>query len=464
METQRAILTVDLGTTYFKACLFDDGGVLRASARVAPPIAHPLPDRWELAPEAFLETLRSAIGQTLQARPDLGDKVAAVSFATQANSFILLDAQGRPLLPFVLWPDKRSAGAPGGPRVMRALLANRSVTGVPEVGPTFMASKLHFLLSGDAALRTRARSLRLLSDYWQEWLTGSAATEGGVAGLSVLCDSRTLSWIPQACQAAGLDGIALPPIVRAGTDLGPIRPAAAASLGLPASCRAVMGALDQYTGAIGVGNVAPGRVSETTGTVLAVVHCATALTDTPQLFYQGPAWAADRFFRMSFGSVSANMLEWYQNGLPDRPSYSTLDELAAAAPAGAGGLTLKADALSRAVADGFDGPASARTRGCEARCILESVARALDGHVRVLGGDARPDEIRCAGGGARSDIWLQIKADLTGIPMTALQCPEPTSLGAAMLAARALGWGGLDELARTWVRPRRTFRPGGVGV
>lgn len=464
VNAQRAILTVDLGTTYFKACLFDDQGELRGAARVAPPLTHTRSDRWELAAEAFLTTLQAAVGQTLQACPDLRDKVAALAFATQANSFTLLDKHQRPLLPFVLWPDERAAGAPGGMQLMQALLAHRAVTGVPEVGPTFMAAKLHFLLSSDAALRAQACEVRLLSDYWVEWLTGSAATEGGVAGLSALSDIRTLAWIPQACHAAGLAGVTLPPIVRAGTDLGPLRPEAAQALGLPISCRAVMGALDQYTGAIGVGNVAPGRVSETTGTVLAVVHCASALADTPQPFFQGPAWAADRFYRMSFGSVSANLLEWYQKGLADRPSYAALDALAAAAPAGAGGLSLKNDALARTVADGFEGPASARSRANETRCILETVARSLDQHIRVLGGDARPHEIHCAGGGARSDIWLQIKADISGIPMTALHCVEPTSLGAAMLAARALGWGELDELARTWVRPRRTFQPGKGGA
>ncbi len=464
MDAERAILTLDLGTTYFKACLFDGTGALRSCVRAEPPITRPAPDRWELDPGAFLETVQTAVEGAFEPCPELRPVVEAVTFATQANSFTVLDSRNWPLLPFILWPDTRAAGADGLDGVLRGLGSNRLVTGVPELSAEFMAAKLHALRLADPMLLARGCKVRLLSDFLVEWLTGRAATEAGVAGLTALCDGAALRWIPASCEAVGIAEGALPPIMRAGTDLGPLRPAVAETLGLPPRCRAVMGALDQYAGAIGVGNVAPGGLSETTGTVLAVIHCAPGFTDRPVPFFQGPAWAAGRVYRMAFGSVSANLLEWYRNGLPDRPSYAALDALAAAAPAGAAGLALRADALVRPVADGFVGWDARHGRGDAVRCILETVARALADHVRTLCGAERPAEIRCAGGGARSDVWMQIKADVTGIPMTALTCPEPTSLGAAMLAGRALGWGELDELAAAWVRSRQTFYPQTGGV
>lgn len=457
--TQRAILTVDLGTTFFKVSLFDDGGELCASARVAPPIVHRSSVLWELAPEAFVKTLKLAVAETLAAAPQLRSKVAAISFATQANSFTILDRAGKPLAPFILWPDERAAGGTGVGDLLSGLTAFRRQTGVPELGPTFAVAKLHHMLNGDAELRRVAHSVRFLPDYWLEWLTGNAATEAGVAGLTAVCDISDLHWMPQALELAGLGELRLPPVVRAGSDLGPLRTAAAEALGLPVECRVVMGALDQYTGAIGVGNVAPGMVSETTGTVLAVVGCATALEREPQPYFQGPGWSGERFYRMSFGSVSANILEWYQQGLADKPGYAELDIEAAAAAAGAGGISLRDAAMSGAVSEGFNGPAASRNRGNEVRCILERVAHALAEHVAVVSGIIPPAEIRCAGGGARSDVWLQIKADITGIPMCALKCPEPTSLGAAMLAGAALEWGSMAELAAAWVKPRRIFEP-----
>ena len=118
-----------------------------------------------------------------------------------------------------------------------------------------------------------------------------------------------------------LDESWLPRVVRAGTDLGPLDSRAAAQFGLPESCRFVVGCLDQYAGAIGAGNIEPGMVSETTGTVLATVQCADQFgTKLGPAVYQGPAFRQGLYWRMAFGDVSANYLQWYHGQLPDRPT------------------------------------------------------------------------------------------------------------------------------------------------
>jgi xylulokinase len=183
------------------------------------------------------------------------------------------------------------------------------------------------------------------------------------------------------------------------------------------------------------------------------------LDGTPAPYFQGPGWMAGSFYRMSFSSVSACLLEAYRNSLPDRPSFEELDALAAAVPPGGEGVRLRPGTTADGVAEGFVGLTNRHGRGHAVRCILETVAQALAGHVGRLCGSRPPDGVRCAGGGARSALWLQIKADIVGVPMTAMACSEPTSLGAALLAARALGWGDVPELIRRWVRPRQVFRP-----
>ena len=85
------------------------------------------------------------------------------------------------------------------------------------------------------------------------------------------------------------------------------------------------------------------------------------------------------------------------------------------------------------------------------RCILETVACALGDQVAVLSGGALPREIRCAGGAARSDLWLQIKADVLGVATTGTICPEPTSLGAAILARASLDATDVQTVAQQWV-------------
>jgi sugar (pentulose or hexulose) kinase len=91
---------------------------------------------------------------------------------------------------------------------------------------------------------------------------------------------------------------------------------------------------------------------------------------------------------------------------------------------------------------------------------MRCVAGALKNQVDSIAGGVLPVEIRAAGGGARSDLWLQMKADLLGIPFVSLECEEPTSLGAAILAAHGIGMGSVEEIAGKWVRVRKRFTPG----
>ena len=303
-----------------------------------------------------------------------------------------------------------------------------------------MAAKLLWLQEQSPEIWQQASKLCLISDYLTLLLTGKHVTEAGAAGLTGLVDIHRCQWYPEMLARFEIDERSLPAIVRAGTDLGPIDPEAAQRFGLPASCRFVVGCLDQYAGAIGAGNVEPGMISETTGTVLATVRCADRFAAQlgPAVF-QGPAFREGLYWRMAFGEVSANYLEWYRDQLPDRPDFDQLTALAEADRARRGRIAAenrrRTDRSAKSV---FDGLTARHTRGHQVRCILEAVACALGDQMAALSDGSPPREIRCAGGAARSDLWLQIKADVLGVATAATVCPEPTSLGAAMLAQAAL--------------------------
>jgi xylulokinase len=90
---------------------------------------------------------------------------------------------------------------------------------------------------------------------------------------------------------------------------------------------------------------------------------------------------------------------------------------------------------------------------------MEGVAFALRAQVRALAGDARPSAIHCAGGAARSDVWLQIKADVLNMTTTTTQCQETVGQGAAVLAEAALSGRTVPAVAREWIRSARPHRP-----
>jgi xylulokinase len=454
------ILSIDLGTTYFKISLFDRGGRLLNTCRIAPPLAGSPDGRLELLAEDFSKTIVQGIAELcVRVGGNLSD-VEAVTIASQTNSFVLLDTNNEPLTPLILWPDRRALSLDGEAGTRCDLPEFSATVGFSRITFQCMAAKLLWLQEHSPDVWRRTRKLCLISDYFTLLFTGQHVTEAGAAGLTGLVDVHRCQWYPKMLARFGIEATHLPSIVRAGTDLGPIDPQAAKRFGLPESCRFIVGCLDQYAGAIGAGNVEPGIISETTGTVLATVRCSERFDAQggPNVV-QGPAFRQGLYWKMVFGEVSANYLEWYRAQLPDRPEFDRLTALSDTIEPGAEGLRLRTDAGLTCSAEVFDGLSAQHTRGHQVRCILEAVAFALKSQVAALTDGVPPCEIRCAGGAARSNLWLQIKANVLGTTMLATECPEPTSLGAAILAEAALTGTDVPNVARQWVRlkpPHRT--------
>jgi xylulokinase len=437
-------LTIDLGTTLFKFAIFDDRGKLLALARVKPSIEHPRPTWWEMNVASFRETI---IEGCRQLREKISfERLVAISYASQANSFVLLAPNDDPLCPLILWPDERAIDY--ADEISKAAQAPtfRAETGIPSLGHQFAVAKLLRFQKENSTLRQSAARFFFISDLLTYLFTRKHVTEGGIAGLSGASDIRTLSWRTHALPELGMDSLKLPEIARAGTDLGPVDASLARELELPTSCRFVLGCLDQYAGAIGTGTVSPGRLTETTGTVLAAVHLTRQLrADAPNEVFAGPSFDPGLFFEMSFSSTSANLLEHYRNSLPDSPSFEALNQLAA--DASPSDLMIESLAEGRPIDASFRHVTPAHSRGQVVRAIMECVARQLRSQVLSLCPSRLPDSIASAGGGAKSSLWLQLKSDIVGCPCRASGCEEPTSLGAAVLAMHGVSGNPVHEIA-----------------
>jgi xylulokinase len=454
------ILVVDMGTTLLKFTLFDRDGRMCQACRVPSPAVADEAGRMEMSTDAFDAAVAQGIGELRDCDERHLADVAALSFATQTNSFVLSDAAGRPLTPLILWPDRRAAEIESEVCRRCAMPGFSATTGLPLVSLQFMVARLLWLQHQSPDVWSRTAGLSLISDSFTRLLTGKHVTEAGAAGLTGLVDIHRCRWWPEMLARFAVEQRWLPEIARAGTDLGPITKEASQRFGLPETCRFVVGCLDQYAGAIGAGNIAPGMLSETTGTALASVRCADRFVAEPRPgVFQGPAFREGLYWQMTFGDVSAAYLQWYRDRLPDRPQFEQLTTLAESIAPGADGLRLKTDRALAEAATIFEGATAQHTRGNEVRCILEGVAVALREQIGTLSRDAMPREVRCAGGGARSDLWLQIKADILGTPTVATTCPEPTSLGAAMLAEAALSGTDLGQIAQKWVSLRLPHHP-----
>ncbi len=443
-----SILVLDLGTTNFKASVFNGKGKMEALVRTPTPTSVASDGRREIDVHIFCDTIAGLIQGLDAQRPGILSNVSAITFASQTNSFVLLGENDTPLTPIVLWNDARAIDLPlvRTPDLQHA-------TGIPALTNEFMVAKLLWYRERMPDTLASTKKLCLISDYLTLWLTGKHIAEAGTAGLTGLLDIHALRWQSEAVDHFQIAPSWLPEIVRAGTDLGTLLPERARLLSLPEACRFVTGSLDQYTGAIGVGNVNPGDLSETTGTVLATVQCTDAFQRNAKSgVFQGPAFAPGLYYQMTFGSTAANYLEDFRNALPDQPTFAQLDEEAAAVAPGAEGLVLAPNVDLPTRDQLLTEMVRTHSRGHAVRAILETVSYALKDQVTLLCGSDTPPWIACAGGAARSHLWLQIKADILNTTMTRGRNDEPTSLGAAILARQALSGTPVQLVANAWVQ------------
>ena len=429
------IFTIDLGTTSFKAALFDSSLKLIAVARVPTPV-HVAAAGWrEILPEAFFRAIQDLAGLLRTQNPSGYSSIGMVTFSTQTNSFILLDGRDCPLTPLILWSDERARHDFSSEEDFR--IAAPSVTGLPSVGALAAPAKLKWMAKHQPEILAATRRFCLIGDFLTLWFTGRHVSEAGATGFTGLLDIHQLSWCPEVEQGTGFSRSCLPSVLRAGADLGAIRSEAAEALTMNPSCRFFLGCLDQYAGAVGAGNTLPGAVSETTGTVLTTIQCSDRFSEMGGGYYQGPAFREGWYWKMMVAERGASLLEAFRNAQPDRPEFPVLDAEAASTPPGAEGLRLVAP-IGTNPRDAFSGISTHHNRGHFARAIMEAVAFALASQIQILCANP-PSELRCCGGANRSRVWLQIKADVLNIPCAPPACDEPACLGAAVLAVRSLG-------------------------
>lgn len=447
------ILVFDLGTTYFKISLFDHAGRTIAIRKLKTPIESRLPGFAEISPASFQLLLAREVLLLSNQVGGLHD-VTAISFATQANTFLLLDKDNCPLTPFIVWSDERAVGTPHPLLTFTNLRTSFLTTGIPQASHLAMPAKLRWIEANAASVYGRTQRLLFISDYLTWWFTGEVVTEAATAALTGLVDIHSVQWWSPALDCLGVSQELLSEIVRAGTDVGFIRPSLASELGLPTSCRFIVGCLDQYAGAIGSGNVSPDCISETTGTVLATVSSSEKFrTNLPREIYQGPSFSPNLYYQMIFSEKGAGLLERYREGCSPVPTYDELNDAARLFTEKVE-ANLRADALCHVGVEMFLPQYQQENRGHHVRVIMNVVAEELKRQVSTLVGSNLPAIVRSVGGAAHSELWRQIKAKQLGRPVVQVDCAEPTSLGAAILARHAQTGVSVKQITDEWISLR----------
>lgn len=465
--SHRSLLGLDLGTSALKAVLVRADGTVLGSATASYPIHQPAPGAAEQDPADWWRACVRAVRQVVTEADTANAAIAAIGVSGQMHGTVLLGSDATPLAPAIIWADQRGADdvAAVTERIGRERLLE--LTGTPAAAG-FQAVTLSWLARTAPDLLRQTRTVVLPKDELRRRLTGVIATDPSDAGGTLLFDLRQQQWSREITAALDLDPTWLPPIRASWAEAGRLLPAPATELCLPAGIPVVTGAADTAAGLLGAGVIAPGRLMIAIGSggqVAApvsapVIDCggrshtfSAALAgfhSQPQWYQMGATLAAGLAFRWLgehvFGHTEADSFAW-------------MTGQAATAPPGARGLiflpylhgerTPHMDPRARGL---FLGLTERHGQAELARAAMEGIAFSCFDAFSVLADcGVAPRRIVLTGGGATSELWRQIFADLFGLPVVTPQTSEQSALGTAMLAA--IGQTELDpaETAKTWV-------------
>jgi xylulokinase len=422
-------------------------------------------DWWRAAAEAVRRALSSGDART--------DQIACVGLTGQMHGAVLLGGRDEVLRPALIWCDQRTEAQcraiterVGAARLIE-LTCNPALTG-------FTLPKLLWVREQEAATWSRVKTVLLPKDYVRLRLTGERATDVADASGTLLLDVAERRWSQEMLAAAEIDERVLPAVFESHELTGRVSAEAAAATGLKAGTPVVAGAGDQAAGAVGLGIVRPGAVSATIGTSGVVF----AATDRPALDAGGRVHTfchalPGRWHVMGVTQAAGLSLRWFRDNFgagPDdgRDAYERLCQEAEGVPAGADGVlwapylmgerTPHLDPDARAALVGL---AASHTRAHVIRAILEGVAFSLRDTFMIFDEMRVPVEtVRLGGGGARSELWRQIQADVFGRAVEVVEAEEGAAYGAALLAgAGGRAWPSVESACEQVVRVAARITP-----
>jgi len=450
------IVGIDVGTTGCKALVISEQGLVVGESYVEIPliargggvVEADAEDWWRLSARAAREAL-SRVDR--RAEP-----VRAVAVSSQGISFVPVDRRFRPLAPAISWMDTR---ADAQAAAIREDIGDEELFRVTGKRPAamYLLPKLLWLREHEPNIFKRTYHFLLAHDFVVARLSGRAATDHTLAAGTLLYDVRSLNWSRRMMGAFDLRPERMAPLAWPGTPIGQVTAEASRKTGLPAGATVAVGGQDQKLAAFAAGLCA-GCATVSLGTATAV----TAITNRPALdplrrIPCFPYLARGQWVLEAVVPSSGAGLRWFRDmlhlgGAGDQ-AYGALDSEIESLPRGPGSVAFHPHLCGAGSPHWIDaasgvirGLSAPTTRAALAKAIMEGVAYQIRANLDTLEaltsaatGGGPITELRLFGGGARSSVWPQIIADVTGRRCLVAPITEAAALGACRLAAAAVG-------------------------
>jgi len=470
-----SLMGIDVGTTGCKAVIFNTEGKQLASAYREYPLLSPKPGWCEIDSKQVLALTKEAVREACS---KTDDPVKALAVSSQGEAITPVDAAGNILANSIVSSCPRTADLVpvwekrfGKKRIFET-------TGTP-VASCFTPLRLEWIKNNDPGAFERADKFLFFEDLVFWGLGLEPATDTSLASRSMCLDLKKGTYWTEIFDSIGLSTDKMPRVLPSGSVVGEIGDQASQEWGLPKGTVAVTGGHDQPAAALGCGVIQEGQACYGIGTV----ECVTSVFAEPLLSdrmleynlccynhtYPG------RFVSLVYNFTGGSLFRWYRDVFgwaetrdaerTGRDVYDLLTEQMSDQPT-------RIFTLPHFTSTGtpyFDNHSTGAilglsldtSRGEVIRAVLEGITYEIAMCVDLYKEIGHPvEEFRCSGGGAKSDRWMQIKADILNAEIKVPEVSEAGCLGMAMLAGAAIGvYKNIEEAVRSTVKVNRSFSP-----
>ncbi|ODT72209.1 MAG: carbohydrate kinase [Pelagibacterium sp. SCN 63-23] len=465
------VIGIDGGTESIRVHIFDLDGNCLGSSAAAYPTRFPQPGWAEQSPEDWWNALGTAMHAAMAEAEVDPRSVSALSLATTSCTVVMLDSAGQPIAPALLWMDVRASREAEVVRQARDGLgpSARNIHG--PVSAEWMLPKALWLRQHWSQAFRHCHTLCEYQDYMVHRLTGRMVASLNTASIRWHYDIETGGAPRDMLQALDFsDLLDLWPreVLRPGEPVGRLTAAAAAFLGLAPDVLVVQGGADAFVGMIGAGVNQPGQVALISGSSHLQLAVSDKRMNIPGLWGSyAEAVYPGRHIVEGGQSASGSMVAWLSRLIGCAQDLDRLNREAALLPPGSDGLVVldhfqggrspNTDAASRGAIVGLS---LAHTQAHLFRAAIEAVCLGTEAVLDTMRHGLPVSSLTVVGGATRSPLWLQIHADVAGLPIRVPAITEGPGIGAAILAATGAGhFDDIDAGIARMVRIARTIEP-----
>jgi len=428
---------VDLGSTNIKAAIYDKQ--FNLVDRQSRPVHYIRENGFvEFDAYAYCRDLIGLLADMVEANHVA--KVHQIAFTGQAESLVVLGHHGRPLMNAISWMDERSTEECKVLAQQFDAATCEAVTGQMAVLPTWPATKILWLKNNRPEIYEKAETYMLLKDYIVYCLTGNKVADMSIATFSFYFDIYKKAYWKEMLEAIGVSESQLPTLCEPCTVAGCLTQEVAEQMGLSTETKVNVGTLDPFAGMVGTGNISKGGITLSTGTVMALATMSSAEEGRNTGIAMHYGFIPDTYVMLPVVESGGVSLEWFKRSCM-AVDYDTMNaELAKREP----NELLFLPYLVGTSAPEFDAQANGVFWGLRqehdaidmAGSVMEGVSFVLRKNCEhIAKNGVALTSIIATGGGAKSPIWCQMQADITGLPVSIPKEKEAACLGAALIAA-----------------------------